>query len=70
MAAGKGTVSRGLEHHPTSLRGTGNLGTPPKPLSSFKLPWMGLEDHLPRCAGVPGREPPLFRPLLSVSSEP
>lgn len=36
---------------PTSFQGTGNLGVLPKLLSSFRLPWMGLEDPLPGMLG-------------------
>lgn len=45
LTPGKGTVSRGLEHPPTTLQ-PGHLGVSPKVLSSLKLHWMGLEDPL------------------------
>lgn len=50
LTPGKGIMSRGLEHPPTTLP-PGHLGVSPKALSSLQHHLMGLKDPLP---GVPG----------------
>lgn len=68
MATGKGTESRGPEHHPHLIQGDLELGTVPKDPLILKLPWMGLEDPLLGVLGSLAESQPLFRPPSSVSS--
>lgn len=65
-----GERHRDSKHHPTSLKGTGDLGMWPKVLSSLQFPWMGLRNPVRDVWGSLAEGHPLLRPLPSVTSGP